>query len=443
MSVIVQHPHIDSSAEQGDVIWYRPARTVVQLSGTVTTTATALGEQEVSRISDVAVGTEADTGTVYGLVFDEHVGTERQLDIKLTADQRLSGASSTTSGAGAQIIEAAVRVVSLASKVAPVLIGLTTQIDLDVEFGNECEEMAHGRNAFKSAVEKLQTELASLATRIGTDGASPVDLTRLKELQAALAVMRAELKPFEDAFDSWRAGRFPDTVQSFTYGVGTDELPSREDTPLTRSFSNSELTGELAVAARHLGTVVVRVHDTAARPPKHPDPSGGILYRFPRRLHLAVYQAVESDQKLKRNRTSDKTTTKTKAKANGPQQEYRLAKVLPVWVVDRFSYVGVIPIKSSLFRKYGATAEFGDTGTLTHIGNSETSAAGTVAKALSEVGGEIQDSLGQATKIAAAFPSAPDPALQALQDDVQRQELEARLAKANKTIADATGPGRT
>jgi hypothetical protein len=57
------------------------------------------------------------------------------------------------------------------------------------------------------------------------------------------------------------------------------------------------------------------------------------------------------------------------------------------------------------------------------------------SSALGAAGGQIQESLDQAAKIKAAFPAPTDPKLRALQQQVERKELEARLAKAQATIA--------
>src|SRR5205085_10494070 len=108
--------------------------------------------------------------------------------------------------------------------------------------------------------------------------------------------------------------------------------------------------------------------------------------------------------------------------------------LMPVWIVDSDSAVGFVPFHSSVFEKNGAGVEFGDAGTLAHLTNKETGAASAITTAINGAGGAVVDSLDQAGKITAAFTPAV-PALKALQDQVTRKELEAKLATAVKTIA--------
>src|SRR5205085_8025084 len=111
-----------------------------------------------------------------------------------------------------------------------------------------------------------------------------------------------------------------------------------------------------------------------------------------------------------------------------------LRRVMPVWIVDGQSEIGFVPFLSGAFKEYGAGVEFGDTGTLSHLTNQHTGAAGAITTALGGTGGAVVESLEQAGKITAAL-TPPDPALKALQDQVARKELEAKLATAMKTIA--------
>ena len=106
--------------------------------------------------------------------------------------------------------------------------------------------------------------------------------------------------------------------------------------------------------------------------------------------------------------------------------------------MDRFSPIESVAIESHLFHNDGATLEFGDAGTLTRLGNKRTSGAGAIATTLAGAGADITGSLDQAAKIAGALPHDAD--LKALQAEVTRKELEARLVAANKTIAGAPAP---
>ncbi|MDA0161308.1 hypothetical protein OM076_13605 [Solirubrobacter ginsenosidimutans] len=89
----------------------------------------------------------------------------------------------------------------------------------------------------------------------------------------------------------------------------------------------------------------------------------------------------------------------------------------------------MIHFRSGVFGTYGATAEFGDAGTLVHLTNKQTSALGAVAGAVSGAGAQVQESLEQAAKISTALPG--DPKRRALQDQVD--EKESRLAWRRRT----------
>jgi len=78
---------------------------------------------------------------------------------------------------------------------------------------------------------------------------------------------------------------------------------------------------------------------------------------------------------------------------------------------------------------------FGEAGTLVKLTNKETSAVGAVASAVSGAGGQVVEMLDQADKIKLAFPETKDPSLLALEREVARRELEAKLVTADKTIS--------
>ena len=94
-------------------IHYHASRTVVNISGVLTTTTEDSGETVTERASEVTVGTSADPNASLELVFKEHWGKDREFEIKLTADERLAGATAGTKGAGAQILGAALSLVPL------------------------------------------------------------------------------------------------------------------------------------------------------------------------------------------------------------------------------------------------------------------------------------------------------------------------------------------
>lgn len=398
---------------------YRPALTVAAITGTVTVATAPDGRQQETRTSDVVLATEADPKQRWHIELKErHFGADREFDLKLSPDERLAGVTSTSTGIGAELLAAGIRVAALASTVVRGLREPEPQRveGVDEKFAADQPELAARREQYRLIVKQLDTELQHLAAQVGQISAERD--THMNTVQAALTAASAELATIEAAFTRWLEENYPPWTRNYSYLIGTDDLPMRPDAAQKTKFD--DLGEAAAQAAKTIGVVVARLADKVSQEhqPREEEQSSMLWFRFPRRLTLAVYESVDP---------------------NDPAGDYRLRKIVPAWVVDRHSTLGHVEIESHLFHNNGATIEFGDSGTLVHLANSETSAAGALATTLAGAGESITGAMEQGTKIATALkPKAADPDLRALQDQVTHKELQARLVKANRVIAGGT-----
>jgi hypothetical protein len=407
-------------------VQYALPLTVVKIEGTVTVSTAASGEKVPVRTSQVSVATEADLDATRVLELRGNWWKEREFDLKLAPDGRLTGAGDSSTGFGAQVVATGLRVAALAARVVPAFLArapedVAKRVPVEELLEQEKPELARRRKACAKAVDELQSRIISLAPELARQDGAPQRLETLKAVEVALAAVRAEATTLESEFAAWRAQRFPDWTTNYTYTVGVDRLPNRPTAAEQITLTDGELgEGPVGEVMRTLGVAAVLIGDED--PTQHSDTfeDSGVRYRLPRRCELAVYEAPPGQGE------------------DGQSPELELRKLTPVWIVDAQSEVGFVPFRSEAFEKNGAAAEFGETGTLSHLTNKHTGVAGAVTSALDSAGGGVVESLEQAEKIRTAF-SAPDPALKALQDQVARKELEAKLATAMKTIAGAAG----
>lgn len=398
--------------------------TIVRIDGTVTVSTTASGEKQPVRTSEVSLGVQADPHNVRDLLLTRDWAKKHEFEVKLAPDERLSGASASSTGLGAQVVAAGLRIATLAVKLAPAVLVAAPEGALEPETVEETLEeedpvLARRRKAYREALAALQDKLADLATETAQNPDAAVH-ERIKATETALTAVREELARLEAQFDDWRAKRFPDWTTTYSYALGVDTLPRRTTARETVTLTEEDLEHrKVAKALRTLGVAVVKIGDRD--PTRHTAdfPDNGVEYRRPRLCQLGVYE-TPGDQ------------------LPGTGVEMPLRRLMPAWIVDSWSITDFVPFESGgIFDERSAGVEFGDSGTLSKLTNKSTGAAEALATAASGAGASIVESLEQAGKIADAFPAPADPELKALKDQVTRKELEAKLAKANKTIAEA------
>ncbi|MDA0161309.1 hypothetical protein OM076_13610 [Solirubrobacter ginsenosidimutans] len=215
--------------DEQPLLYWLP-RSVVRITGSVTVEVSDTGKPVPKRTSDVSIATEAEFGDPLRLTLKERLGAEREFDLRFTADQRLSGATSSSTGVGAKVIEAGVRAVSLVAKLLP---AMTAALDaapgretvlgaLEVEQPDLAARGREARDRVERVQEALENTIDSLAAGTLPDGAE-----QLKALEEALAAARREAALIEAEVAAWRAERFPPWSQTLSYMVGTDALPVR------------------------------------------------------------------------------------------------------------------------------------------------------------------------------------------------------------------------
>jgi hypothetical protein len=420
--------------DQDQTVYYRLPRSVVRIEGTVTVATGASGASVATQTGEASLATEADPDARYELLLEDEWWKEREFSLKLASDERLLGAGDTTTGLGAEVVGAGVRIATLALKLAPAFLLAEEPEPVEDVFRREQPELAVRRRVLRESAAALQAALGPAAGELARGAGDPTVAERVKSLSSALAAVRGEAALLEAAFDAWFADRFPEAITDYLYTVSTDQLPALEEPQLEAWFPHDDLRGQAREAAETVGVIVARIGDRDPTPHSEPEEDVyGIRFRFPRLLRLGVYGIEEDGGEML-------VLGEEGLDRSGPAYHARLRRVLPAWVVDQNSKVGVMQIKAGLFEKHSATAEFGDAGTLTAFSNKRIGAAAAVSKAVGAAGGQVQESLDQAAKIKAAFPAPADPKLRALQQQVEHKELKARLAKAEATIA---GGGNT
>ena len=408
---------------------YWCARTTLTISGTVTAHFDETGKLAgADKTSVVSLGCEADPGARHDLHLTHRAGSQ-EFDLRLAPDGRLAGAGFDDEGAGAAVIGATLSVVSLGATVAGALLpalGIAPQAQAPAESDQVYwRELQAREREVKELIDRLQQRAIAVAATV--DAGAPPSLNEIKSLSAALALLRREEAKIEAAMKAWRAAHFPDRTTTFTYTIAAGELEAAADAPGTIQVDVDGLAGDIKAAASTLHMVVRRVEPPADVPARAAHEDEAIFYRLPRRVHLAIYEHSLIGQKL------DSASV-----PSGPQ-DFHLRQLLPVWIIDSRCETHTVPITHSLFGKHSATLEFGDTGALSHVANTDVGGAGNVADAITNaLGGSAGAAAPSAAADGKASPAAAtDPTLAALQAEVALAQLEASLATANKTIRDS------
>jgi hypothetical protein len=408
----------------------------VTVSGTITLHRDHSGKVgSVERASVVSVGGSADPEKLYELKLAHRALHDQEVDLSLAPDGRLAGAGYQNTGAGAEVIGAAT---SVANSIAPVVTGALSAMAAIPEKVQSSEAPDDGWADLNTRAEQLRKAIDDLQLRaitMLTDEKAPrATQDELKLLQTALVLARAEAAAVDAALRAWQRQHFPDWTTTLTYSMGVDDLPwapspktsiTIDSTGETVSADGQALSTDAAAAARNLHTVVYCIEANRPSPAPLDANAQTVVYRLPRRLQLAIY---EMD-------TSEPSGSK-----------FDLRQLVPVWALDSKSETNQVPLSSGIFSKHAATLQFGDTGALSHIANTDVGPAPDIANTIVAAlggGGTSSPASGSVTGSPSAGSAATvDPTLVALQAQLVRAQLEASLAAADKTIRDSqTAPG--
>jgi hypothetical protein len=438
---------VDVGDEDTLSLRYRCARTVVTVSGTVTQHLNHKGGvSSVERASVVSVGGGADP-PFHELRLAHRALHDQEVDLSLAPDGRLAGAGYQNTGAGAEVIGAAT---SVANSIASIAIGaLSAMAAIPEKVASEPPDdgwvaLDARADQLKKTIDNLQRRTIKMLESITDEKAPTASQAELKLLQTALALARAEAAAVEAALRAWQHQHFPDWTTTLTYSMGVDELPTATSPERSitidshgenLSTNGNDLSADVAAAARNLHTVVYRI-GADSRSPAAPDANAHtVVYRLPRRLQLAIYEMDSSEGSATAVPSGDSQTQKLK---------FDLRQLVPVWVLDSNSETNQVQLSSDIFSKHAATLQFGDTGALSHIANTDVGAAANIANAIvaSLGGGGTPSAAGAsvAGSPSAASAATVDPTLVALAAQLARAQLEANLATANKTIRDSQTP---
>lgn len=397
-------------------IYYRLARSVVRVSGSVVTDVDP-GTIKPRRVitSKITVGVEADPRPAWHckLPMQASFWKDRQFALTLAEDGRLVGSTGNVTGRGGAAVVAGIRVAALVGSFALRFAGVPLGIggdrgesdsgSVEAVYANERPEDAARREKFRSIIAAMQDAIANESSR-APEVENPAEIVgKVGELRKVLAAVREEAALLEQQFDSWRAARFPVHRQEHAYALGTDELPQIDSAPDYRELDVATLPAALQAAVTSLGLVVMRIGDREdhARDSKPEDlkQEPGIWFRMARSVTLAVYErAADSKGNLEQSPT------------------FRLARLVRLPVVDSISALGFLRYESGVFGKHAAGLRFGPGGGLTSISSASSAAVGALTGAAGEAGAAIRESVVQAAEVSERL------------DDIASSDAEERLA---------------
>ncbi len=382
--------------ENAERISYRLPLSVVKITGVVTSGVRPEDSLDFAEAtSDVKLAVEADPRPEWQrhISVEKSFGADKEFELELTADGRLTSSSGTSAGAGSAMIEAGIRigtfvgaqlVAALASPAPTASLRVSEDrqrkgTSFEETLKSEQLDLHTRREAYRSAIVALQSKIAAYGTRVATDPTASGALLEGTVLRTTLDRVRTEAAAVEAEVDAWRRSRFPTSSKDYAFQLGTDELPKLTVAKETAPFTLGDLAPPLREAAERLGVVVARV-DEPAEPAEVELPEesedDGIRYRVPCRTSLAVYE-----------------------RPLGETTEFKLRSVTPAWVLDRKSQLGFLNFDSWLFSKNTSKLEFGDTGAPSKVTVDRESAARQLSTALAAAPGQIKESVDQASAV--------------------------------------------
>jgi hypothetical protein len=384
-------------------IYYRLARSVVRISGTVVEDVDPSTAQPRRIIaSKVAVGVEADPRLAWRCKLPTHGSfwKDRQSGLTLAEDGRLVGSTGIVTGRGGAAVVAGIRVAALVGSFALRLAGVPVGIGRDrgeaksgsveAAYADEHADDAARRELFRSTIAALQDAVVNEASRVPeVEDPAPI-VAKVRELRSVLAAVREEAALLEQQFDSWRAARFPVRREAHAYALGTDELPQYDTAADCLELGVATLPAALQAAVASLGLIVVRIGDPEEGAPNFTSEDlkqqSGIWFRTARPVMLAVYEHVLDAQE-----DTEKPAT------------FRLNRLARLWVVDSGSTLGFLRYESGVFGKHAAGLRFGPGGALTSISSASSAPVGAVVGAAGDAGAAIRQSVAQAAEISAGL----------------------------------------
>jgi hypothetical protein len=407
--------------EKQTEVYYRLARSMVTISGTVTHDFDPkTSKPRSSATSDIAIGPQADAREDwrFRLPMGKEFMKSKDFELAFTPDGRLTSSSATVSGAGAKLIEAGVRVAgflgatALALAKTPPPAGGPPAETFDETLAHDNQSLFDRREAYRRAITELQDALVRNAESVATDPSVPGRLAQGGAVFGTLERLRLEAAEIEAQVDALKHTRFPTVSEPHEFRVGTDALPRLATAEPAHAFAISDLPPALRQAATTLGVVVARVGDATEAQANFTDEDRkndeGIWYRIARPTSLAIYDRQPGE--------------------DGP---FTLRSVTPEWVIDDLSLLGYVGFNSGIFDKQTGTVDFDDTGALSKIGVSSESAAGQLSAALAAAPGQLKESFDQAVAVVDSYGKlrAAGAERQLADIDRRRKILEADIAE--------------
>ena len=415
------------SDDNAETIPYRLALSVVRISGTITNDfSPQTSRPRTSASSDIEIFVEADPRPAWEqrLSLQSSFAKDRDFDLKLTPDGRLTSSSGTVTGGGGALLEAGIKVgafigstmIGLAAKGFAVTARRTAKPadgkTLEETLADENPALHELRESYRSSIVALQKKMAAHGAAVA--GASEVGLAKLVEgaaVRGTLERVRAEAAEVEAEVDAWRRSRFPSTSEERSFEIPSDDLPVLAAAEPSHEFDLAKLPAPLRNAAEQLGVIVAEVrqhHSPAAARAQDEWADDGIWFRATRPASLAIYE-----------------------RPLGSEADFKLRSVTPSPVIDSKSELSFLCFDSGLFEKRSGGVEFGDSGAVSHVTRASESAARQISAALSAAPGEIKESVEQANAVSEGIAKLRSSAAANRLADLKRQKetIDAEIAE--------------
>jgi len=477
-----------AATEARDPIAYRLATTVVHVRGTVTTTTTELdpGNKRVERAATIDLDVTADPNSRYEIHPPAGTGwQDRQLNLALLTDGRLSGIGSevvnrsgerlkavvslgATAAGGLLALGASPLAAGAAAVAAAAFTAIATAGSIDElpaaggadaqpapqagalildpealgirpEFNAEHPADHALLVAYRFALLRLTAEFAQ--TAIGPNQSPTLRAQLMNSLSTVLKRTRDEASQVEARYEAWLRSKERAQVETVDLWLDVNQIPTGEalHSAIRNRTSTSGPTWWRIAATLRTMVSIDYLDPLHKRTTKLSVPAGSVVYRPPRPATLTTWQIVEN------------ATTPSGLEAKVVRRDRML--------VTAPGTEQTITVTSD--KKAGKIkAELDPSGALTALDVSATSASAQNAAALSAMPGVAEQALASGKAIGGAFdpkqiqlqqlerdlkiaeakaklkgPADPDPTLKQLQDRLAVAQLEARLAAAEYVTA--------
>lgn len=420
---------------------YRLAESTILVDGTIERVADSFtgtgGADDEEADVEVRLGVRGDEGAGQQVVVLASRGDD-DFGVELTADQRLRSLSYKSAGIGSRVVVAGTTVLATVAGVAlrvagagagggaPAAPGALQQPAADprARWREDHEREDDHWLAYEAVLADATAALLEARRRlVAADDPAEMSalVVRIHRLEAVAADARREIERVKGLFRLWRESFRTRRTEARSFSLSVDALPEHD--PEASLPDVAGLTGTALDIWEGLGVLVEigaadgrgshRVPAGAGDTKR--DGEGRVRWRLPRPVRLWVWR-------------------------RGSDGRPALERSFQAAVVDRYSGVRGLTLRSSLFGVQGGSLAFDDLGVPSRLSFADRSGAGALAEALGSVPASVTAGLEQAAKLSGAVGTLTDAGaarrLAVLQRQVAERTKELELKGLEATADD-------